>query len=82
METTVPVFIKLLTGNVIKIIADINDSIKLLKFKIKLVIGIPTYNQKLFLKETELIDNLHVKDYPISPNSIIHLFPRIRTGLF
>jgi hypothetical protein len=82
MESSVSVFIKLLTGNVIKIVADLNDSIKLLKFKIKLSIGIPTYNQKLFLKETELVDSLHVRDYPIKDESVIHLFPRIRAGFF
>ena len=77
----IPVFIKLLTGNVIKILADTNDTIKLLKFKIKLNINIPTYNQKLFYKEIELLDHLTVNDYPIFPNCIIHLFPKLRSGL-
>lgn len=73
-------FVKLLTGNVINILADTTDTIKLLKFKIKLHLNIPTYNQKLFFNNTQLDDHLTLADYPIKNNSTIHMYPSIKTG--
>jgi hypothetical protein len=77
----ISLFIKLLTGNVINILAEPDDTIKLLKFKIKLTINIPTYNQKLFFKETQLSDHLTIRDHKLQNNDTLHLYTVIRAGL-
>jgi len=74
------IFVKLLTGNVLNITVDIYDTIKLVKFKIRRIINIPTYLQTLYLNDSPLNDELTISNYNIQPGNMLKLFVKMRTG--
>lgn len=74
------IFVKLLTGNVLNVTVDIYDTIKLVKFKIRHLINIPTYSQTLYLNDSPLNDELTISNYNIQPGTMLKLFVKMRTG--
>jgi hypothetical protein len=74
------IFVKLLTGNVLNITVDPYDTIKLVKFKIRRVINIPTYSQTLYLNDSPLNDELTISNYNIQPGTMLKLIVKMRTG--
>lgn len=74
------IFVKLLTGNVLKVTVDPFDTIKLVKFKIRRVINIPTYSQILYHNDSLLNDELTISNYNIQPGNTLKLIVKMKTG--
>jgi hypothetical protein len=74
------IYVKLLTGKIINLDVNAFDTIKLLKFKIRYIINIPTYLQILYFNNVELKDDQLISSYNIQSDNTINLFVKLKTG--
>ena len=79
---TLLIFIRLITGNTHQLQVDKYDTILLLKFRIRRLLGIPTYLQSLYRNgsDTPLNDDLTLDNYTISDHSTLRLVTKMKTG--
>ena len=77
---TFPIYVKTLTGKIITIKVEPNDTIWLVKILLVFSEGIPPDQQRLFFNGKQLSDNEIVAYYGIMKESTLHLVLRLRGG--
>jgi hypothetical protein len=79
-EPIMQIFIKGLWGNTIVLDVNIEDTVKEIKLRIFVKMGIPVDQQRLLFAAMQLEDDRLLKEYPICQDITMHLVLRMRGG--
>ena len=79
-STNMQIYVKTQTGKTIALDVEGRDTIKDVKYKLKMVKGIDTDHQVLYYKGKQVVDTRTISDYNIQHNSILLLWIRMRGG--